>query len=70
LGTFEGGHLAAEGFEVEVDEMVSAGSDREVTIAAVMGAKGDVDVSGARPKPGGASLLILQINLRGGGSAV
>src|SRR5207253_1532516 len=31
--------------------------DGEVAVAAVVGAKGDVDVGGARPKPGGQGAL-------------
>src|SRR4051794_20062365 len=48
----ERGDLGNQGVNVAVAQIIAANSNGEVAVRAAMGAKGDVDVSGARPDPG------------------
>src|SRR5579871_1327481 len=65
LRSSERGQLGGKGVEIQFDEIILAGGDGEITVAAVMRAKRNVNVGGARPQPGGE-----RFRIRGGLHAI
>src|SRR5438128_11758906 len=52
------GKLRRQCFDVEINLMILPGRHGEITVAAMMRAKRNMDVSGPRPKPGRSTVAV------------